>query len=277
MSNLLITGTASGIGRELVVRALDRGDRVFATQRSAGGLSDLEERQGLHPIRMDVADTQSVESAYEQIDRLLAGATLDGVINCAAVAPMGALEVMPMEIFENTLNTNTFGSLRIMKGAIPRLRGHDGRLILVTSLWGRVSGPMLSAYAASKHAVEALADAARRETRGMGLRITVVEPGVIVTRMLNTQREESRKLADNVPPEHRERYGALYRKYAKLVENGAKQGLSVSECAAQIERVLHAAAPRPRYRIGRDSKAVCFMGWVLPDRALDGVFGMMLR
>lgn len=277
MSSLLITGAASGIGKELVSRALDRGDRVFATQRSACGLEEFETRAGFSAVRMDVANSDSVTAGFAQIDRLLGGAALDGVVHCAAVAPLGAIEVLPLEVFEQTLNTNTLGTLRIMQAAIPRLRGHDGRLILVTSLWGRVSGPMVSAYAASKHAIEALADSARRETRGMGLRITVVEPGVIKTRMLSGQLDAARKLADDIPATHREHYGELYRKYAALVAKGADQGISVGECAAQIERVLHAAAPHARYRIGKDSKAVCLMARLLPDRALDGVFGMMMK
>lgn len=277
MSSLLITGAASGIGKELVSRALDRGDQVFATQRSDRGLEEFAGRRGFHAIRMDVADSASVSAGFAEIDRLLEGKKLHGVINCAAVAPLGALEVLPIDVLEQTLNTNTIGTLRIMQASMPRLRGHDGRLILVTSLWGKVAGPMVSAYAASKHAIEALADAARRETRGIGPHITVVEPGVIKTRMLSSQLEGARKLADDIPAEHQQRYGELYRKYAGLVAKGSEQGISVGECAAQIEQVLHAAKPRARYRIGMDSKAVCLMARLLPDSLLDKVFAMMMK
>ncbi len=277
MSRLLITGAASGIGKELVARALVRGDEVFATQRSARGLEEFENRLGFHAIRMDVADSESVAAGFAEIDRLLAGRTLDGVINCAAVAPLGALELMPIDMLAQTLNTNTVGTLRIMQASMPRLRGHDGRLILVTSLWGKVSGPMVSAYAASKHAIEALVDTARRETKGIGPSITVVEPGVIKTRMLSDQLEGARKLAADIPASHQSLYGELYRKYAGLVAKGSEQGITVSECAAQIEKVLHAAKPKARYQIGKDSKAVCLMARILPDRMLDGVFAMMMK
>lgn len=277
MSRLLITGAASGIGKELVSRALDRGDEVFATQRSDRGLEEFAGRTGFHAIRMDVADSASVTAGFEEIDRLLAGRTLDGVINCAAVAPLSPVEVTPIEVLEQTLNTNTVGTLRIMQASMPRLRGHDGRLILVTSLWGKVSGPMVSAYAASKHAIEALVDSARRETKGIGPHITVVEPGVIKTRMLSSQLEGARQLANDIPADQQARYGELYRKYAGLVAKGSEQGISVSECAAQIEKVLHAAKPKARYQIGKDSKAVCLMARILPDSLLDGVFAMMMK
>jgi NAD(P)-dependent dehydrogenase (short-subunit alcohol dehydrogenase family) len=277
MSNLLITGAGSGIGKELVVRAVERGDTVFATLRSAQGLRELEGRKNLHLVIMDVGDSDSVTKGFSEVDRLLSGALLDGVVHCAAVSPLGALEVLPLAVFEDTLNTNTLGTLRVMQAAIPRLRGHGGRLILTTSLWGKVAGPMLSAYCASKHAIEALVDSARRETKGMGLHITVVEPGVIKTRMLFQQVEESQKLAESVPAEHQALYGELYRKYAGLVAKGAGQGISVGDCAAQIEKVLQARAPKARYRIGPDAKAVCFLARILPDRALDGMFAMMMK
>lgn len=277
MSTLLITGAASGIGKELVLRALDRGDTVFAAHRSAAGLSELAGRKGLHLVHMDVASNESVEAGFAELDRLLAGARLNGVIHSAAVSSFGALELMPLKEYEDIFNTNTLGTLRIMKAAIPRLRGHDGRLILVTSLWGKVAGPMLSAYAASKHAIEALADAARRETAGMDFRLTVVEPGVVITRMYTSQREASRELAQHLPPEHQALYGELYEKYAKLVASGGKGAVSVSECAAQIEAVLAAPKPRPRYRIGKDSKLVGLLGALLSDRAMDRVFALMLR
>ncbi len=277
MSALLITGASSGIGKELVARALDRGDTVFAAVRSVSGLGDLQGRKGLHPVLMDVSSSESVTAGFLVIDSLLAGAKLNGVINCAAISPLGALELTPMQDFEDTFNTNTLGTIRIMQASIPRLRGHDGRLILVTSLWGKVAGPMLSAYAASKHAIEALADAARRETQGMDFAITVVEPGVVITRMYTSQREASRQLANNVPPAQQALYGELYQKYAALVASGDKGAVTVAECAAAIEAVLATKKPKPRYRIGKDSKVVGLLGTLLSDAMMDKVFALMLR
>jgi len=273
VANILVTGAARGIGHTLVKRALARGDTVFAVARAAGGT--LVPSSSLHVVLMDMSDTESVRHGFEQVDAKLAGGTLDAIVHCAAISIPGAIEVTPVEEFEQTLSTNALGSLRILKAGIPRLRGHGGRLVLVTSLWGRASGPLLGGYCASKHAIESLADTARRETAGMNLHIIVAQPGVVYTEMLTTQAPAIDALLAKMPAALRPHYSALYRRYAKLVSSS--KGISSDQCAAGIEKALTDARPATRYRIGTDSKVVCFLNWLLPDRWMDGVLGKSLN
>ena len=100
MATILVTGAARGIGHELVKRALTRGDTVFAAVRKAADSSKFPASSNLHVVQMDIANTQSVLSAFEEVDRVLAGNKLDGIINCAAVSIPGAIEVMPEAQFE---------------------------------------------------------------------------------------------------------------------------------------------------------------------------------
>jgi NAD(P)-dependent dehydrogenase (short-subunit alcohol dehydrogenase family) len=277
MAQILITGAARGIGRELVERAVRRGDTVFACVRKEADRSRFAPAPNLHPVLMDVADSASVERAFAEVDRLLAGKPLTGIVHAAAVSHPGAIEVAPMDEFEQTLNTNTLGSLRMLRAAIPRLRGHDGRLVLVTSLWGRASGVLLGAYCASKHAIESLADVARRETVGMGLHIIVAEPGVVVTDMYTTQADEVDRRVAQMSAEQRDRYENLYRRYRKLVGDGGSAAITATKAAENIERALFARKPRVRYRFGMDSKVVCFLNWILPDRWLDALLAVSLN
>jgi len=180
-----------------------------------------------------------------------------------------------MSEFEQILNTNALGSLRVLKAAIPRLRGHGGRIVLVTSLWGRASGALLGAYCASKHAIESLADTARRETASMGLHIVVAEPGVVKTDMLTTQGPVVQVHLERMPPAQRALYGFLYRRYFKLVSSAG--GIDSDRCAAGIEKALFDAKPATRYRIGTDSKLVCLLNWLLPDRWMDWVMAQSLN
>lgn len=274
MANILITGAARGIGRELVERAVRRGDTVFACVRREAG---FPASPNLHAVLMDVADDASVQRGFEEVDRLLAGKTLDGIVHAAAISMPGAIEAAPFEEFEQTLNTNALGSLRIIRAAIPRLRGHDGRLVLVTSLWGRASGVLLGAYCASKHAIESLADVARRETIGMNLHIIVAEPGVVVTDMYTTQADEVDLRLAQMPPALRGLYENLYRRYRKLVVGGGSAAITATKAAENIERALFARRPRVRYRFGMDSKFVCFLTWLLPDRWMDALLGQSLN
>jgi NAD(P)-dependent dehydrogenase (short-subunit alcohol dehydrogenase family) len=277
MANILVTGAARGIGHELVQRAIKRGDTVFACVRKEADRSRFPAAPNLHVVLMDVADTASVGRAFEEVDRLLAGKKLDGVINPAAVQITGAIEVAPVEEFEHTLNTNTLGSLRIIKAAIPRLRGHGGRLILVTSLWGRASGVLLGAYCASKHAIESLADVARRETLGMNMHVIVAEPGVVLTDMYTTQADEVDKCVARMSPEQRRLYENLHLRYRKLVEGGGSTAITATRAAENIEKALFARKPRVRYRFGNDSRIVVLLTWLLPDRWMDGLLGVSLN
>jgi NAD(P)-dependent dehydrogenase (short-subunit alcohol dehydrogenase family) len=276
MSTIVITGAARGIGRELVRRAIARGDTVFAVVRKEVDRSSFGAPANLYTILMDVADSGSVETGFAEIDRSLAGRPLDAIINAAGISRANAIELSTVSEFEEVLNTNTLGSLRILKSAIPRLRGHGGRLILITSLWGRTSGAMLSAYCASKHAIESLADTARRETAGMNLHVILVEPGVVRTDMLMTPGSETESSLARMTITEAALYGSLYRRYGKLTAAAGRTAISAAQCAVDIEKALFARRPRTRYRVGRDAKLLCFLAWALPDRWMDGLMGLSL-
>ncbi|QIL73987.1 SDR family NAD(P)-dependent oxidoreductase (plasmid) [Diaphorobacter sp. HDW4B] len=275
MVTLLVTGAARGIGHTVVERALARGDTVFAVVRKAADASKFSQDKNLHVVLMDMADTASVARGFGEVDRILAGRPLNAIVHCAAISIPGAIELTPVEEFEQIINTNTIGSLRILKAAIPRLRGHGGRLVLVTSLWGQASGALLGAYCASKHAIESLADVARRETKGMNLRIIVAEPGVVQTDMLTTQGPAAQAHLERMQPAQRGLYGNLYQRYFKLVSNPS--GITSEACAKGIEQALNDRRPALRYRIGADSKAVCMLNALLPSSWMDWVMGLSLN
>ncbi|CAM2169489.1 SDR family NAD(P)-dependent oxidoreductase [Paraburkholderia sacchari] len=275
MAYILVTGAARGIGHTLVERALARGDTVIAAVRKPEDSKRFPPSDRLRVVLMDVSDSSSVERAFEEVDRWLSGIHLDSIVHCAAISAPGAIELTPVSEFDAHLNTNTIGSLRIIQAAIPRLRGHGGRLVLVTSLWGQASGALLGAYCASKHAIESLADTARRETAGTNLHIIVAEPGVVVTDMLTGQAQTAKAHIDKMSDHERSLYGTLYRRYFKLVSNAS--GITPEQCAAGIERALFDPRPATRYRIGKDSRIVCMLNWLLPDRWMDGLMGLSLN
>jgi len=274
--SIVVTGAAGGIGKALVERLQRSGVFVIAVARSRAQLADLESAS-VRTVAMDVSDTASVAEGYKEIDVALAGRNLDAVVHCAAIAPLGTVEFTPPEEYGRIINVNTLGALRILQGALPRLRGHGGRLILVSSLWGQVSGPLVGSYASSKHAIEAMADSVRREIAGSDVHISVVEPGVVTTKMLTGQSGEVSQKILGLSPEERGLYLNLYNAYIKLFEKSVKAAISADACAGAIENVLNAAKPKTRYRVGNDSKALCFLGNLLPDSWMDGIFKLMLK
>ncbi|SNC62708.1 Short-chain dehydrogenase [Marinobacter sp. es.048] len=256
-------------------RAILRGDFTVAVVRKDSDLNAFGEHPNLRVVVMDFADTQSVERGFAQVDQELEGRDLKVVVHCAAISGPGAVEITSVEKFQQVINTNTLGSLRLLKQSIPRLRGHGGRVVLVTSLWGQASGPLLGAYCASKHAIESLADTLRRETRGMNLHVVVAEPGVVQTDMLEDQASFVNEHVGRLPPSMREQYENLYLRYHKLVST--VKGIDTDACSEGLERAMFSAKPRLRYQIGGDSKIVCFLNWLLPARLMDFVMGLSLN
>jgi NAD(P)-dependent dehydrogenase (short-subunit alcohol dehydrogenase family) len=276
MKNVVITGAARGIGFALVQRAIARGDRVFAMVRKQSDAVKFGTHEHLYVIEMNVASTCSVEQGFVEVDRLLAGKQLDAVINAAAVSQPGAIELTPVSEFEEALNTNALGSLRVIQASIPRLRGHGGRAIMISSLCGHVSSAMLAAYCMSKHAVESLVDCARRETDGMGMHVIAVEPGVIQTDMYKDQGPQVQALIDAMSPEQRRTYEPLYTRYLNLVggpagEGAEGEGISVEQCAIDIEQALFDPEPKPRYQSGEDAREMIALSKQLSDIEMDAV------
>lgn len=269
MAFIMVTGAARGIGNTLVKRAVARGDEVVACLRKEADKEKFAAADNLHFVIMDVSSTQSVAKGFEDLDNILNGRKLHAVINSAAISLGGAVEHTPVEEFEAHYNTNILGSLRVMKEALPRLRGHNGRMILVASLWGHAAGPMLGAYSSSKHAIEALADITRREVVDQDVHVVLMEPGVVLTDMYSHQADQIRDRLANLDDDQRKLYGNYYQRYIKLVENGGKGAITADVAAANIEKALFADKPKRRYKFGMDSKVICFLTWLLPTAAMD--------
>ena len=268
---ILVTGAGGGIGQVVAQRLLARGDQVIASARRLDQMVELA-ATGARTIAMDVGDDASVERAF---DELLA---VDAVVHCAAIAPLGTVEFTSTDAVARVFNVNTLGALRVLQSSLPLIRqAQSGRMLLLSSLWGQVSGPFVSAYAASKHAIEALADSARRETRTQGVHISVIEPGVVRTPMYFNQLAELDKAVEALGPEEQRLYGRLYAEHRKLVASAAKTAIDAGQCAAVIEKCLDARRPLPRYRAGTDAKAMVAMRRGLTDRGLDRVFGLMYK
>jgi len=189
MSTILITGCSTGIGfatAELMARS---GHTVFATMRNpknAPELAQLAQRDDL-PITiltMDVDDDASVKTAIAEV--LAQAGPIDVLVNNAGIGPLGPVEEAPMADFQAIMQTNYFGVLRCMKAVLPGMRTRGaGCIITISSVAGRLYSPYFSAYCASQAAVEALCECLAGEVGPLGIRVAVVEPGVIDTPIID--------------------------------------------------------------------------------------------
>jgi len=177
-----ITGASRGFGRVWTEAALKRGDKVAATARVLADMVDLVESYGdaILPIALDVTNAQAVQSAVTRAHAHFG--RLDVVLNNAGYALVGAIEEANEVDVRAEFDTNFFGTLRVIQAALPLLRRQGrGHIIGVSSVAGIVAGPITGFYNASKFAVEALHESLAQEVRGLGLKVTLLEPGAYAT------------------------------------------------------------------------------------------------
>ncbi|MDX6742331.1 SDR family NAD(P)-dependent oxidoreductase [Actinocorallia sp. A-T 12471] len=174
----LVTGGSRGLGREIVKAALAAGHRVVAGARNPERLGDLVAEYGdaLRPVRLDVTDPAEADAAVATAVREFG--RLDVVVNNAGYADLAAVEDVTLEDFRAQVETNFFGVVIVTKAALPVLREQGGgRIIQISSVGGRLASPGLGAYQAAKAAVGSFSGVLAAETAGLGIKVTVLEPG----------------------------------------------------------------------------------------------------
>ena len=170
---ILITGCSTGIGRAAAVELTKRGHEVIATARKPASIDDLDVAAKLS---LDVDDQASVDAAVAAAGRI------DVLVNNAGYEISGPGELMPIEEVRAMFETNFFGTLRMMQAVIPQMRERgSGVIVNLSSVAGRVSQPYGHFYSATKHAVEAITEGFNYELKHYGIRLHLIEPGVIDT------------------------------------------------------------------------------------------------
>ena len=264
MRSVLVTGASSGIGAACAARLVVSGWQVFAGVRREG-----DAPEGTDEVLLDITDANQIARAAEQIGEL------DALVNNAGIAIAIPLEFIPLEELRRQLETNVIGQVAVTQAFLPHLRRSRGRIVFVGSIAGRSALPFLGAYAASKHALEALADTWRVELRPFGIEVSLVEPGTIHTPIWTKSAALADTLANGAPPELRELYGERIAAFARVAAQRGARGASVTAVADAVENALTRERPRTRRLVGRDAKIRSGIER-LPDRLRDSVYERLL-
>jgi len=273
METMLLTGATGDIGRELIRQALASGLRVYATVRKMEDEARFEPHPQLRFLTMTVDDRASVAAAFTELDRKLDGEQLKAVVHAAAITQTRTVEFLEPDILESTIKTNTFGTVYVLQESMPRLRGTGGRFIFAGSMLGLVSLPLVGTYAASKHAVEALLAAARRESRGQGFDIVSVRIGAVRSRMLTAYADYVSGGYEQLSREERDLYGELYRQNGVNAQKFDALASSVPAVARRLLSIVNTSRPRPCYSIGKDTRLMTALDRLLPVSWFDGLIG----
>src|SRR5690606_4755820 len=154
----------------------------------------------LRLLELDVTNGDDVAAAARRVNDELDGGHFHGLVNNAGIAVAGPMEFLPLDDLRRQFEVNVVGQVAMAQAFLPLLRERPGRLVFVGSVSGLVSSRLLGAYAASKFALEAVADAFRRELLPFKVRVSVVEPGRIATPIWQKSLTEGLDRMDRMSP-----------------------------------------------------------------------------
>lgn len=267
---VMVTGCSSGIGRATANVLQARGWQVFPTART---LEDLEQLRlaGFQPVKLDLGDPASVADAVDDVLQLSDG-KLSALVNNAGVAQFGAVEDLTREALRRQLEVNTFGPQDLTNRLIPHFRQRGGgRIVNVSSVYGRVTAPMVGCYCASKYAMEALSDAMRIELRAEGISVSLIEPGPILSQFRTKSADHSVGSIDMQSG----RFGNRYeRRMAKAKAPQRKDFFTKppEAVAVKIAHALESRHPHSRYCV----TVPAYMGAFLRRFASDSLMDFLL-
>lgn len=264
---VLITGCSSGIGRATARRlALRKSWTVYATARHVETLRDLE-ADGCRTCSLDVTDERSMTAVVAAIEAEHGAVSV--LVNNAGYSQSGAVETVPLDRIRAQFDTNVFGLVRLSQLVLPGMRrAHGGRIVHLSSMGGKLVFPGGGIYHATKYAIEALGDAMRFELAGFGIRVVLIEPGLIRTSFAGTATAAMGPMEDGEYAVFHEAVARMTRDAAEKGRSGALAG-SAEDVARVIERVIRARRPKPRYRVSSSATLFLALRRLLGDRGWD--------
>ncbi len=267
--SILITGCSSGIGYTCAHGLARRGWQVIASARKAEDVARLR-AEGLTAVRLDLDDPQSIAAGLAEA-LAETGGRLDALFNNGAFGLPGAVEDLSREALRAQLETNLLGWHDLTCRVIPLMRRQGrGRIVHNSSVLGLIGLPFRGAYVASKFALEGLTDTLRLELAGSGIRVSLIEPGPILSRFRDNARLAFARLVDPSDSVHSEAYARMAE---RLEKEGQAQPFTLPADAV-LKKLVHALEsprPRPRYYVTFPTYLMGFLRRLLGTRAMDAV------
>ena len=275
---VLVTGASSGLGLECSLHLAECGFRVFATMRDLGrrGALDAEAARrgaGVEVLPLDVTDDASIRAAVDEIVARAGG--IYGLVNNAGIQLRGYFEDLSAEDLAEVFETNLFGVMAVTRAVVPHLRkAGQGRIVVMDSIAGRIGAPALSAYCATKFALEGFAEALALEMRLVGVGVSLIEPGIVKTGIWGANRRVAARALDPASP--------YYRWFARAEKLADRMVASAPNRAVDVARAVHKALsarrPRLRYVVGLRPRLLLALRSWLPGESFERLYaGAVIR
>lgn len=252
MKSIVVTGASSGIGRKIAQTLVLRGFRVFGSVRKPNDAKAVAAELGENfvPLIFDVTDRKAVDAAAAQVEGVLKGEKLTGLINNAGIAVIGAIQTLSPDEFQNQFDVNLMGVFHCTQafldvlGADTSRTGAAGKIINISSVSGDLAMPFMGAYNMSKFGLEGFSEALRRELMLFGIDVVVIAPGPIKTPIW--EKFDGDKLTKRAT-------NSAYKKPLESMLSFSEQmeqtGLPPEVIANRVLAVLQDNKPKTRYTI----------------------------
>jgi NAD(P)-dependent dehydrogenase (short-subunit alcohol dehydrogenase family) len=279
----LISGASTGLGRSIALQLVAKGVTVFAgVRRDADGESLVTSSRSasagaeLIPLKLDVTQQDQIDSAIQTVSQRTANDGLWALINNAGIVVPGPLEFLTPADWRRQFDVNFFGLIELTRLSLPLLRKSAAalgagvpRLMLVSSIGGRVAQPILSPYTASKWATTALGDSLRLELKSQGIGVTILEPGAVATEIWGKGQDATTRFTPDHPA--RALYGPQIEGLAHAAQKAAQSAMPAERAADMAVNALFKPRAPSRVLVGTDAKIAALARKWLPLSWFDRI------
>lgn len=250
MSVILITGSSTGIGQETALHMARNGHEVYAAVRNPDTATELKDKiaadnLAVNIIKLDLIDPESITSAVAEI--MSRSGRIDALVANAGIGAGSSVEETGLDVVREIFETNYFGNVSLLRAITPVMREQrSGSIVMVGSLAGRFAAGCHAHYSASKWAMEGLCESLAQEMAEFGVRVSILEPGCVVTPMWTKV----------TPPDAPPLYPENVKRLVRFFEFGLSRPAMPSDVAEAIEGVINSDKPPFRIPIGKDATEV---------------------
>jgi NAD(P)-dependent dehydrogenase (short-subunit alcohol dehydrogenase family) len=266
----VVTGSSSGIGFETSLLLAKKGFRTYATVRNldkAKAIRDISDKGELpiQVVELDVDSDKSVKDAIARIND--ESKRIDVLVNNAGYALVGALEDLSMDEIKAQFETNLFGAIRVMKAVLPTMRKQQGggTIVNISSMGGRIAFPFDPAYHGTKFALEGVTESVHYETEPFGIKVVLIEPGIIGSNFLRNAKLAQMAVEPSSP------YAPMVQTLQKVAPSFYDQATPPEEVAKAILKVVTIDNPDLRYVVGNDAIQMMKAREGLSDPEFEGL------
>ena len=267
---VLITGASAGMGKETAKLLVQNGYRVYGAARRVEKMDDIK-KIGVKPIYMDITEDETVVSSVNQILAETNG-RIDVLINSAGFGSHGAIEDVPIKDAKYQLEVNVFGAMRLIQLVLPSMRENKfGKIVNVSSVGGKLAGPLGGWYHASKFALEGLSDSLRNEVRPFGIDVILIEPGAIKSEWSNIAYDNLIKTSGKGA------YKDMASKFANVIKNSDDKSSDPIVIAKLIKKTIESKNPKARYAKGHLAKPILCVKKITSDKLMDKILASQIK